>query len=54
MRGGAARQFLEERGAVGGRGYFGHSGGPPAWASGRPAWLGSVGAASLVTGSPKG
>lgn len=54
LRGGAGRQFLEERGAVGGRGYFGHSGGRPALASGKPASLGSVGAASLVTGSGKG
>lgn len=37
-----------------GRGYFGQSGGRPAEASGRPASLGSVGAAFLVTRSDRG
>ncbi|XP_044910704.1 ribokinase isoform X2 [Felis catus] len=41
-------------GQLGGWGYFGQSGGRPAGASGRPASLGSVGAAFLVTGSDKG
>lgn len=49
------RETIPERtGTVGGRGYFGHSGGRPAEAVGRPALLGSVGTASVVTGSGKG
>lgn len=52
--GGAGRPSLEARGAAGGRGDVGHSGGRPASASGRPGALGRVGAASLATGSGKG
>lgn len=49
-RGGAGRQFLEAGREVGGRGCFGHSGGRPAEASGRPASLGSRERRSGVSG----